>query len=74
MKLLSEMSEKEFENHLKTITPHLPIWRKDGAVFSHYSSVDFVDKVGNKAIVTSAHWKDKKGKSHETVAWLDWRK
>lgn len=60
MKSLVEMSDKEFEKYLKTIQAILPVWCKDGATCSHYSHVPFQDRVGNKAYITVAHWKDKK--------------
>lgn len=72
MKPLSEMTNKEFDKHLKTISPVLPVWRKDGATVSYYSSVDFTDRCGNRAIVTTVYWKDKKGSVKETVAQVDW--
>lgn len=72
MKSLSEMTDKEFEKYLKTISPVLPVWCKDGATISHYSSVDFTDRCGNSAIVTTVHWKDKKGTVKETVAQVVW--
>ena len=72
MKPLSEMTDKEFDKHLKTIEPILPIWCKEMATLSHYSSVDFTDRCGNRAVVTTAHWKDKKGNAKETVAQVKW--
>lgn len=72
MKSISEMSDKEFDKYLKAIEPVLPIWCKDGASCSHYSYERFIDKVGNKAYVTTAHWKDKKGKKKESTAQVEW--
>lgn len=72
MKPLSEMSEKEFDNHLKTIIPHLPIWKKDGATVTDRIESDFIDRIGNKAIVSTVLWKDKKGSSKESIAWVRW--
>ena len=72
MKPLNEMSDKEFESHLKTITPILPIWAKDGASVTDRVESDFFDSVGNGARVMKVLWKDKKGKSHESIAWVMW--
>ena len=72
MKSLVEMSDKEFEKYLKTIQAILPVWCKDGATCSHYSHAPFQDRVGNKAYITVAHWKDKKGESKESVARVEW--
>ena len=72
MKQLSEMSDKEFEAHLKTITPILPIWAKDGASVTDRIESDFTDRVGNKARVLKVLWKDKKNKPHESIAWVRW--
>ena len=72
MKQLSEMSDKEFDNHLKTITPILPIWAKDGIVTDRIE-YDFTDRVGNGARVMKVLWKDKKNKPHESIAWVRWK-
>jgi hypothetical protein len=72
MKPLNEMSDKEFDNHLKTIIPHLPIWKKDGARVVESIESDFIDRNGNKARVMSILWKDKKGKDHNSIAWVKW--
>ena len=66
------MSDKEFNQHLKTITPHLPIWKKDGAIVTERIESDFIDRNGNKAKVMSILWKDKKGASKESIAWVRW--
>ncbi len=72
MKPISEMTDKEFDKYLKTIKPTLPPWAKDGAKLSHYSSEEFVDRNGNRAVVTTAHWVDKKGEKKESISTVEW--
>lgn len=72
MKPISEMTDKEFDKYLKTIKPTLPPWCKDGAKCSHYSSEEFVDRNGNRAMVTIAYWTDKKGEKKESVSTVEW--
>lgn len=74
MKPLSEMTDKEFDKYLKTIKPTLTPWCKDGAKLSHHSSEGFVDRNGNRAVVTIAYWVDKKGEKKESVSTVKWGK
>lgn len=56
----------------RKITPHLPIWRQDGATVQQSLADLFTDRNGNNAVVTTVYWTDKKGKHHETVHTVKW--
>lgn len=51
--------------HKYIIKPHLPISKQDGAVVIERYTEDFVDRNGNKAVLSMVRWKDKKGKEHK---------
>jgi len=71
VKPISEMTDKEFEKFLSNIKPHLPIWKQEGASILWRETETF-DYGGNKALVTTVQWKDKKNKEHSSVAWVMW--
>jgi len=71
VKPISEMTDKEFEKYLKTIKPHLPIWKQEGAS-ELWRETETFDYGGNEALVTTVQWKDKKNKEHSSVAWVMW--
>ena len=71
MKPLNEMSDKEFEAHLKTIVPHIPIWMKACPVAEAQES--FTDRNGNKATVCKILWIDKNEVDKESIAWVRWK-
>ena len=73
MKPISELSDKEFEQHLKSIIPVLPIWAKDGATVQKEEQMDFTDRNGNTAKVVEVLWSDKKGKSHKSTKRVVWK-
>jgi hypothetical protein len=58
--------------HKYIIKPHLPIWKQDGAVVIERYTETFVDRNGNKAVLSMVSWKDRKGKEHESVHCVKW--
>jgi hypothetical protein len=58
--------------HKYIIKPHLPIWKQDGAVVIERYTESFVDRNGNKAVLSMVSWKDKKCKGHESVHCVNW--
>lgn len=69
---INEMSEKEIDKYLKSITPVLPPWCKQGSVVLSTEEKDFVDRKGNKALVKYVNWRDNKGKEHQSIHWVRW--
>lgn len=72
MKPISEMQDKEFEKYLQSIKPHLPIWKQEVAVVHSEMENMFVDRIGNTAIIKNVYWTDRKGKKHQSTAWVKW--
>lgn len=56
----------------KKVEPYYPIYARKPNILNHYEKINFVDSVGNKAILTIAHYTDKNGKKHEAVAQVSW--
>lgn len=50
-----------YSGRSKQPVPHLPIWKQDGAVVIERYIESFVDRNGNKAVLSMVSWKDKKG-------------
>jgi len=58
--------------HKYKIKPHLPIWLQDGAVVLDRYTESFVDRNGNKAVLSMVRWVDKKSKEHKSVNCVKW--
>jgi len=54
------------------ITPHIPFYKQQGCTEISRSESDFVDRNGNKAILTTIVYSDKKGNVHEAVIQVQW--
>lgn len=54
------------------IKPYIPPWKVEGTHSVQYLIESFVDRCGNKAIVCTALYKDKKNKDRECTAWVKW--
>ncbi|UOL48676.1 hypothetical protein [Pseudomonas phage Astolliot] len=54
------------------ITPHIPFYKQSGCSVVREWESEFVDRVGNSAILTHVEYTDKKGKSHEAVIRVKW--
>lgn len=52
--------------------PNLPIYHRPPQKFIKYTEANFEDAVGNKAIIRTAHYLDKKGNPQEMVAQVIW--
>lgn len=62
----------KYAGHSKQPTPILPIWKQDGAVVIERYTESFVDRNGNKAVLSMVSWKDKKHKEHKSVHCVKW--
>lgn len=71
-KSLLEMSDKEFNDHLKSIKPYLPPWKQEGCSIVSKENKVFTDRNNNQALIGYANWKDKKGKQFNSIAWVRW--
>lgn len=56
----------------RKITPYIPPWKAEGTHSVVMNVVAFTDRMGNRALVCTAHYKDKKNKDRECVAWVKW--
>ena len=56
------------------IEPHIPFYLIGGNTVVRYWETDFVDRVGNAAVLTHVEYKDKKGKIHECIIRVKWSK
>ena len=72
MKSISEMSDTEFDKYLKTIKPHLPIWKQEGAKFLYREQGYQADRNNNAYHIWWVVWEDKKGKTHKSVERIRW--
>lgn len=54
------------------ITPHIPFYKQQGCTEISKTKSDFVDRSGNKAILTTIVYSDKKGNVHEAVIQVQW--
>lgn len=52
--------------------PHIPPWKAEGTHSVCFISEPFVDRMGNRARVCTAYYKDKKNKDRECTAWVKW--
>lgn len=57
---------------VRKIVPYVPPWRAEGCTSVVMNVAAFTDRMGNRALVCTAHYKDKKGKDRECVAWVKW--
>lgn len=53
-------------------TPYTPPWKAEGTHSVQMFVEAFTDRVGNRALVCTAHYKDKKNKDRECTAWVRW--
>lgn len=58
---------------VKTI-PHIPFYKAEGNVVLREWTEDFVDRVGNKAILTMVEFITKKGKMNIATIRVKWEK
>lgn len=56
------------------IIPHIPFYKADGNVVLREWTEDFVDRVGNKAILTMVEFITKKGKMNVATIRVKWEK
>lgn len=56
----------------KKVIPYIPPWRAEGTHSVQMNVTAFTDRVGNRALVCTAHYKDKKNKDRECTAWVKW--
>ena len=54
------------------VVPYIPVWCKPPNQLIRYETYDYVDPVGNEAVVTKAIFKDKNGKQQEMDAFIKW--
>lgn len=52
--------------------PYKPIWARPGNTLLDTWTEDFEDRIGNKAILTMFRFRNKKGKTIETVGHVKW--
>ncbi|AMR57738.1 hypothetical protein vB_PsyM_KIL4_0005 [Pseudomonas phage vB_PsyM_KIL4] len=57
---------------IRKIVPYSPPWKAESTHSIEFITEEFVDRMGNKATVCTAHYKDKKNKDRECVAWVKW--
>lgn len=57
----------------RKITPYIPPWKAEGTHSVRMIIEPFEDRIGNLATVCIAHYKDKKNKDRECVAWVRWQ-
>jgi len=67
IKDLSQMTDDEFEKYLSTITPHLPIWAREGNKVLYREQSDLSD-----CQIHSVVWQDKKGKTTKSTHYVRW--
>lgn len=51
---------------------YVPPWKAEATHSVQMLVKAFTDRAGNKATVCTAHYKDKKNKDRECVAWVKW--
>lgn len=51
---------------------YTPPWKAEGTHSVVLLTEQFVDRRGNRALVCTAHYKDKKNKDRECIAWVKW--
>ena len=56
----------------RKVISYIPPWKYEGTHSVQMLVEAFTDRVGNKATVCTAHYKDKKNKDRECVAWVRW--
>ncbi|WOZ57419.1 hypothetical protein [Pseudomonas phage vB_PseuGesM_254] len=56
----------------RKIIPYIPPWKAEGTYSVQMNVEAFTDRMGNRALVCTAHYKDKKNKDRECVAWVKW--
>lgn len=56
----------------KKVIPYVPPWKAEGTHSLQFLIEPFVDRMGNRATVCTALYKDKKNKDRECVAWVRW--
>lgn len=56
----------------RKIIPYIPPWKAEGTHSLQFLIEPFVDRMGNKATVCTAIYKDKKNKDRECTAWVKW--
>jgi hypothetical protein len=56
----------------RKIIPYIPPWKAEGTHSVQMLIEGFTDRAGNRAIVCTAHYKDKKNKDRECTAWVKW--
>lgn len=54
------------------IIPYIPPWKSEGTHSVEMIVEAFTDRMGNRALVCTAHYKDKKNKDRECTAWVKW--
>lgn len=54
------------------IIPHVPPWKSEGMHSVVMFVEAFTDRMGNRALVCTARYKDKKNKDRECTAWVKW--
>lgn len=54
------------------IVPYIPPWKTEGTHSVEMTVEAFIDRLGNRALVCTAHYKDKKNKDRECTAWVKW--
>lgn len=57
---------------VRKIVPYIPPWKAEGTHSLEFITEEFVDRMGNRALVCTAHYKDKKNKDRECTAWVKW--
>jgi len=56
----------------KKVIPYIPPWKAEGTHSVRMIVEPFTDRAGNRALVCTAHYKDKKNKDRECTAWVKW--
>lgn len=59
---------------IRKIVPHIPFYKADGNAVLREWNEDFVDRVGNKAILTMVEFVTKKGKMNIATIRVKWEK